>query len=178
MRFGLLKLVLPGALALLLSLANCAKPPEPVAVVPPPPPRPPAPVHRPVTAAWNFHIGDVCTASAAGGALALEVAASSSVLTLTARMSHGTPTPSGRSVTIEFTGTAGTWIVTGRKAASHQVIASQPMTEDQAGRILVLLEGGVVRVGRSNEGLPTLQVPNSGTPGVDWFECVRRQLFP
>jgi hypothetical protein len=52
------------------------------------------------------------------------------------------------------------------------------MTEDQAGRILVLLEGGVVRVGRPKEGLPPLQVPNSGVPGRDWFECVRRQLFP
>ncbi len=68
--------------------------------------------------------------------------------------------------------------MTGRKAASHRVIASQPMTEDQAGRILVLLEGGIVRVGRPNAGLPLLQVPNSGVPGRDWFECVRRQLFP
>jgi hypothetical protein len=106
------------------------------------------------------------------------VTASSSTLTLNARMGGGTPMPAGRSVTIEFAGTSGTWTVTGRKAASHRVVASQPMTEDQAGQILVLLGGGVVRVGRPNEGLPALQVPNSGVPGRDWFECVRRKLFP
>jgi hypothetical protein len=86
--------------------------------------------------------------------------------------------PGGRSVAIEFVGTSGTWTVTGRRAASHRVTASQPMTEDQAGQILVLLAGGVVRVGRANEGLPPLQVPNSGVSGRDWFECVRGQLFP
>jgi hypothetical protein len=108
----------------------------------------------------------------------LEVTASSSTLTLDARLGRGTPPPAGRSVAIEFAGTAGTWTVTGHKAASHHVTASQPMTEDQAGRILLLLEGGAVRVGRPREGLPPLEVPNSGIPGRDWFECVRRQLFP
>jgi hypothetical protein len=176
MRFGLLKLVLPAAL--LLALAACEKPPAPVAVVPPPPPAPPPPVRRPVSAAWNFHGGDVCTASAANSALALDVAASSSTLTVNARVGRGTPMPGGRSVTIEFAGASGTWTVTGRKAASHRVMSSQPMNEDRAGQILVLLGGGVVRVGRPNEGLPPLEVPNGGTPGRDWFECVRRQLFP
>ena len=176
MRFGLLKLVLPAAMV--LSLIACEKPPAPVAVVPPPPPAPPPPVHRPVAAAWSFHSGDVCTASAASSALALDVTTSSSALTLIARVGRGTAMPAGRSVRIEFAGTAGSWTVTGRKAASHRVTASQPMTEDQAGQILVLLEGGVVRVGRPNEGLPPLQVPNSGVRGRDWFECVRRQLFP
>jgi len=176
MRVALLKLVLPAVMV--MSLAACEKPPAPVAVVPPPPPAPPPPVRRPVAAGWNFHSGDLCTASASSSALALDVSASSSRLTLNARMGRSTPTPASRSVTIEFAGTAGTWTVTGRKAASHRVIAYQPMTEDQAGQILVLLEGGVVRVGRPNEGLPVLQVPNSGVPGRDWFECVRRQLFP
>jgi hypothetical protein len=176
MRFALLKLILPGVV--LLSLAACEKPPVPAAVVPPPPPAPSPPVHRPVAAAWTFHNGDVCTASASGSALALDVTASSSMLTLNARMGRTMPIPTGRSVTIEFAGTAGNWTVSGRKAAAHRVTASQPMTEDQAGQILVLLEGGVIRVGRPNEGLPPLQIPNSGVPGRDWFECVRRQLFP
>lgn len=176
MRFGLLRLVLPGAVA--LSLAACEKPPPPVPVVPPPAPAPPPAVRRPVAATWSFHGGDACNAAAASSALTLDVTASSSTLTLNARLGRGTPLPAGRSVTIEFAGTTGTWTVTGRKAASRRVTASQPMTEDQAGQILLLLEGGVVRVGRPNEGLPPLQVPNSGVPGRDWFECVRRQLFP
>jgi hypothetical protein len=176
MRFGLLKMVLSGALA--MSLAACEKPPAPVVVVPPPPPAPPPPTRQPVTAVWNFHGGDVCTASAANSALALEVAASSSTLTMNARLGRGTPTPAGRSVTIAFSGSAGAWTVTGGKAASHRVMSSQPMNEDRAGQILVLLGGGVVRIGRPNEGLPPLEVPNGGTAGRDWFECVRRKLFP
>jgi hypothetical protein len=176
MRFALLKLIVPGALV--LSLLACEKPPAPAAVVIPPAPPPPPPVHRPVAAAWNFHSSEVCTASASSGPLALDVTASSSKFTLNARMGRGMPSPAGRSVTIDFTGTAGNWTVAGRKSASRRVTASQPMTEDQAGRILVLLEGGIVRVGRPNDGLPPLQVPNGGVPGRDWFECVRRQLFP
>jgi hypothetical protein len=176
MRFALLKLGPP--VVMMLALMSCEKPPAPVAVVPPPLPPSPQPVHRPVPADWSFRSGDVCVASAASSALTLDVTASSSTLTLNARLGRGTPVPAGRSVTIEFAGAAGTWTVTGRKAPSHRVIALQPMTEDQAGQILVLLGGGVVRVGRPNEGLPPLQVPNAGVPGRDWFECVRRQLFP
>src|ERR1700735_2598619 len=111
MRFRLFKLAPPAAL--LLSLAACEKPPAPVAVVPPPPPAPPSQVRPPVTATWNFHSGDVCTASAANSALALDVAASSSTLTLNARVGHSTPTPAGRSVTIEFAGASGNWTLPG-----------------------------------------------------------------
>jgi hypothetical protein len=175
MTLALLKLVFPGAMA--LSLTACEHPAAPVAV-PPPPPAPPTQIQLPVPATWSFRAGNVCTASAHSGALALDVTASSSALTLVARLGVSTAMPATRFVPIEFTGTAGTWTVTGSKAASRRVVASQPMTEDQAGRILVLLEGGVVRVGNSTEGLPPLRVPNGGVPGRDWFECVRRQLFP
>jgi hypothetical protein len=176
MRFGRLKLVLPGACLLLL--VACEKPPASVVVVPPSAPARPPPIQRRVSAAWNFHNGDVCIASASSSALALEVTASGDTLTLNVRSGRGTAIPAGRSVAIEFAGPAGSWTVAGRKVASHRVIASQPMTEDQAGRILVLLDGGVVRVGRPDQSLPALQVPNSGISGRDWFECVRRQLFP
>ena len=177
MRFALHRLLVLGAL--LLPLAACEKPPAPAVVGPPPPPPPPPPVRKPVAGVWHFHSGEVCTASASGSALALDVTASSSRLTLNARLSRSTPMPAGRSVAIEFAGAAGNWTVMGRKAASHRMVASQqPMAEEQAGQILVLLGGGTVRVGKPNEGLPPLQVPNSGVAGGDWFECVRRQLFP
>jgi hypothetical protein len=176
MRFGLLQQMLAGAMV--LSLLACEKPPAPVHVAPPPPPASPPPVRRSASAIWTFHSSDVCTASASSNALTLDVTASSSVLTLSARMGRGTLMPVGRSVAIEFAGTAGNWKVTGRKTSWHRLIASQPMTEDQAGQILLLLQGGVVRVGTPEEDLPPLQVPNSGVPGRDWFECVRRQLFP
>jgi hypothetical protein len=176
MRFGLLKQMLLGAMV--LSLLACERPVAPVPAVPPPPPAPPPPVPRSAPAVWSFDSGDVCKASASSNVLSLDVTASNSTLTLKVRMGRGAVMPAGRSVAIEFAGTAGNWTVTGRKTARHRVIASQPMTEDQAGQILLLLQGGVVQVGTADEDLPPLQVPNSGVPGRDWFECVRRQLFP
>jgi hypothetical protein len=169
------RLILAGALALPLT---CCEQPAPPVVVPKPPP-PPAPlVPRPVASSWSFHAADVCTATAGGGTLALDVAASRDTLELVVRMPPGMPMPPNRAVRIGFAGTSGTWAVTGHKAASHRVIASQPMTEDQAGQILLLLGGGSVRVGDRGDRVPELRVPNSGAPGRDWFECVRRQLFP
>jgi hypothetical protein len=175
MRLAPPRLLLTGAVA--LSLASCERPPAPV-VVPQPPPPPPPIVHRPVASNWSFHAGDVCTATAGGGTLALDVAASRDTLEIVVRMPRGAAIPPSRSVPIAFSGMSGAWTVTGHKAGSHRVIASQPMSEDQAGQILVLLGGGVVRVGNRSEGVPELRIPNSGASGRDWFECVRRQLFP
>jgi hypothetical protein len=52
------------------------------------------------------------------------------------------------------------------------------MTEQQAGQILILLGGGIISIGNRTEAAPRLRIPNSGDAGRDWFECVRRQLFP
>ncbi len=169
------RLVLAGAVALLLT--SCERPAAPV-IAPTPTPPPPPVVHRPVASAWSFHAGDVCTATAGGGGLALDVAASRDTLELVVRMLRGAAMPASRSVAITFAGASGAWTMTGHNAASHRVIASQPMTEDQAGRVLILLGGGIVKVGNRSDSVPELRIPNSGTPGRDWFECVRRQLFP
>src|ERR1700681_3574879 len=115
------RLVLTGAVALLL--ASC-EPPAPPVVAPAPPPAPPAPViHRPVASTWSFHAGDVCTATAGGGTLALDVAASRDTLEIVVRSSGGMTMPPSRSVPIAFAGTSGAWTVTGHKARSHRVIA-------------------------------------------------------
>jgi len=176
MRLVLLRLILQGAIV--LSLTACETPAPPAPAPAPPPSAPLPPIRRPVAANWRFRAGEVCTASAASNALDLDVTASSKTLTLAARLGPGTATPPTRAVGIEFTGARGTWTVSGRKVASRRIVATQPMTEDQAGQILILLEGGVLRVGRPRDGLPPLQVPNGGLAGRDWFECVRRQLFP
>jgi hypothetical protein len=165
-----MRLVLAAAAALLL--ASCEHPAVPVQPAPAPLPAPT--VHRPVASTWVFHTGDVCTATAGSPELSLEVTASSGKLVLTA---HGTAMPARAAVPIAFAGTSGSWTVTGHVASGHRVIASRAMTDDGAGQILVLLAGGVVTVGNRNDGLPRLRVPNSGVPGRDWFECVRRRLF-
>jgi hypothetical protein len=170
------RLVLIGTIA--LSLASCERPPPPV-VAPPLPPAPPAPVfHRPVTSTWSFQAGDACTAAAGGGTLSLDIAVSRDTLEITAHLPKDLFVPVGRTAAIAFSGPSGSWTMTGLGAASRKVIASQPMTEDQAGRILILLGGGTIKIGSRSLGLPELRIPNGGTPGRDWFECVRRQLFP
>ena len=44
------------------------------------------------------------------------------------------------------------------------------------GRVLVMLSGGRLQVGRAGAGWPVLLLQASGAAGKLWFECVRRQL--
>jgi hypothetical protein len=176
MRFAPPRLLVAAMAA--LSLASCEQLIPPVVAIVPPTAPPTLVSPRPVASTWSFHEGDVCTATASSMALALDVAASRNTLELVARVVRDRAIPASRSVAIAFTGPSGSWTVTGHRANSRRVIASQPLTEEQAGQILVLLEGGIVRVGNRNSGLPELRIPNGGTHGRDWFECVRRQLFP
>jgi hypothetical protein len=175
MRSALTRLTLSIVAA--LSLTSCDHPAEPVATAPPPPPPLPA-IHRPVASTWAFHAGEDCSATASGPGLSLEVTASSGKLVIVAHVGRGTAMPAHPGVPIAFAGASGSWTVHGHIAPSHQVIASQAMTDDRAGQILVLLEGGIITVGSRIDGLPRLRIPNGGPAGNDWFECVRRQLFP
>jgi hypothetical protein len=168
-------LLLVGAIA--LALTSCERQPAPVVAPEPPAPTPPI-THRPVASSWSFHAGEVCTATAGGAGLALDVAVSRDTLELVVRMPRGAARAARRSVPIAFAGTSGAWTVTGRQVGHQRVVASQPMTEPQAGQVLILLGGGIVRIGDRGEAAPRLRVPNSGDAGRDWFECVRRQLFP
>ena len=170
------RLVLTGAVALLV--ASCERSAPPV-VTPAPPPMPPAPIiHRPVISTWSFQTGDVCTATAGGGALSVDIVVSRDTLELTAHLPKGSVVPVGGRAAIAFSGASGRWSLTGRGATSRRVVASQPMTEDQAGQILFLLGGGRIKVGSRALDLPELRIPNGGTAGRDWFECVRGKVFP
>jgi hypothetical protein len=173
-RSALLRLTL--SVAVVLSLIACEHPAPPAVVVAEPPP--PPVVRRVVTATWDFHAGDVCTATAGNPDLALEITASASQLVLLARGGRDIAMPARHAVPIAFSGTSGSWTVMGHRAGPNRVIASRPMTDDDAGRILVLLEGGTVTGGARNDRLPRLRIPNGGASGRDWFECVRRRLFP
>jgi len=166
--------MLAGAATLLLM--SCQPPAPPVVTAPPPPPPPVD--HRLLTSGWSFHTGEACTATASNPDLTLEVTASSSKLQLIARFGHGIETQAGKSAPIAFNGGSGNWTVAGRFISQHRAIASKAMTEDEAGQILLLLKGGIVTIGRRDDGLPRLRVPNAGAPGSEWFDCVRRLLFP
>ena len=178
---GLLLLGIAGA-----SLVSCAKPPPPkVAVQPPrpkpPPPPPPAPpkpavVHTTVAASWSFQSGAACTATLSGAGLSLDISVTRAQLVLGARSSGKTAVLGHGPVPIALAGTSGNWTVTGRAADRHHVSASQTLTDDAAGQVLVLLEGGVVHFAGAASAWPRLRVPNGGPDGKAWFECVRHRL--
>ena len=176
--------VIRGALTvtMVLALADCASTPKPhVTPRPPPPPAPqpppPAtPVARgPIQAHWIFSGGGACTATAATALVSLDIVASQSDIAVSVRLSAYRGLPR-KGTLIDFTGGSGSWSVAAHGPSRHEATASEPMSEDAAGRVLVLLSGGTVRFGEPRDGLPALRVPAGGAPARLWFECVRRDL--
>jgi hypothetical protein len=108
----------------------------------------------------------------------LEVTASHDRLLMAADAARQMVLPQEEVLPISFAGNAGSWNLAARRVGPHRIMASNPMEEDAASRILVLLGGGIIRIGPPNLGLPPIRVPNAGAPGREWFECVRHQLFP
>ncbi len=166
-------------LAAAASLAGCSSPSRPV-VAPtqlPVPVAPSAPTRTAAPAAetsrWSFGAGESCRAEARSASLSLTVTVSSSQVQLTVAGGRRVAFRP-RAASIAFTGRSGAWTMGGRAAGRREVAASMPLTEDAASRVLVLLDGGVVRVGPA----PPLRIPGAGVAGRDWFKCVRRQLLP
>jgi hypothetical protein len=176
MRLALFRLA--SAAVIVLALASCGQPAEPVIVAPPPPEPAASPAPQPTPSTWSFQAGESCAATIGGTSLSLDLTASNGALEFVARTTRSMTMQAGSWVPIAFAGSRGTWTVTGREISRRRVIASQPMTEDKAGQILILLEGGILRLGTRQDALPALRVPSGGATGRDWFECVRRQLFP
>jgi hypothetical protein len=68
--------------------------------------------------------------------------------------------------------------MSGLAGGRRRIAATEVMTEEQASRILFLLDGGTIRIGTPGERIPLLRVPNAGSSGRSWFACVRESLFP
>ena len=170
------------AMSVALAVAAChhATAPAPVTHAPPPPPPPPPPkpapvIRAPVAAKWNF-TSATCDATAASGALSLDISVAQHELLLTARPGKARRLKPGLAASIEFAGASSTWSFPAHVNARRRVTSVTPLTEDSAGRVLVLLEGGMVRIGPPSLLLPRLHVPNGGAAGRAWFACVRHQL--
>ena len=180
MRPVLAGLALWGSMAFLLSA--CQPPPKPVIAGPEPAPssvarhRPPV-VVAPIDSAWTFQTGEICTATASNPLLSLDVSASNTQLQLVLHAARRFRLPAHADVAVGFTGPAGHWTIPG-VATPGRITITDPMTEYAAGRVLVLLGGGVIQVRKVRSGLPPLRVPSAGAPGRAWFECVRQRLFP
>jgi hypothetical protein len=134
-------------------------------------------VVRSSNATWNFAAGNTCTATVSSPLLSLDISVADSKATFTAQVSRGSPTPRGAAISIAYTGDSGSWTVIGRGAGPRQIAAIEPITDEGASRILFLLNGGTIRIGKANERVPVMRVPNAGQVGRAWFECVRKSLF-
>ena len=179
MRFGMRSLLLIAGATLPLGACEKALPPAPAPAVSTPPPAPPAPPPvRSVNATWSFSSDDACTAIAASSAGALRVSVEREKLTLSVFGAPGTPFPGGSIVPVVYAGPSGSWTLAARPAGPRRIVASEPMTEVQASRILFLLDGGAIRLGRASTDFPTLRIPNAGVAGQAWFDCVRKVLLP
>jgi hypothetical protein len=181
MRAAAVGLALLGVTAVLLTA--CKPPPEPV-VVPELTPPPTAsriahPMLRPpVPSNWHFQSGDTCSASAISSRISLEVTGTNARLKLVASEARYLDLPGHAAISMTFTGNSGNWTITGRRISRREIAATSPMSEDSASRILVLLDGGIIRIGNLRDNLPPLRIPNAGQPGIDWFECIRERLLP
>jgi hypothetical protein len=171
-----------AAVALLLALAACARPPPTPAVTsapepPPPPSRPLAkqPTHQVLRAHWSFDARpDGCTARAAAGGVTLQVLVRPAtpvrlVLTL------ASPSAPKRGAKLHFSGPTGHWQVAGNPAGKRQMEGDLGADDTALGRVLVLLNGGVLEVGDPKQAMTSLAIPAGGASGQAWFDCARRQ---
>lgn len=171
-------------LVAILMLAGCKTPPvedtrreASVPAVPPLVQRPPLRV--PVRVTWSFRAGDnECSATAAAGATSLQVSVRRNmpirmVVSLSSR-----PTESSAVVPVRFNGSAGNWQIVARRLGDRQITATLGSDDTALSRILVLLGGGTMELGGGQvQPIASLAIPESGSEGRAWFDCVRAQTF-
>jgi hypothetical protein len=131
-----------------------------------------------VSVAWSFAADGACTASAAGSGAAFNLVVDPARMTLAVSGFPFAVGSGGAVVPVAYSGSSGSWVLSGRPSGRHQVSVAEPMTEVQASRILFLLEGGTIRLGRAGGDTLTLRVPEAGAAGQAWFGCVRKVLLP
>ena len=143
--------------------------------VAPKPTEVPAP---PVTrAVWSFSSAQNCVATASSSIIAIGIETTDSAVTWTVRGPLAAMAPGQRHVRLAFAGNHAAWTIIARRAPRGQLIASMPLSEYAAGRILVMLGGGALQVGTGSD-VRTIVLPGSGQDGARWFGCVRDHLLP
>ncbi len=183
-RFGEDRYIMPRTLKrtwwLWLSIyliAACSRPPpetvvspEPVRMEPPPPTIP-----RVAVAKWTFSAEEDCVASATSMIMSVSIAATDARIIWTIRRKP--PLSGPRLSQVAFSGPTASWAASGHRGTQGQVAIVYPISEYQAARILVMLNGGTFKVGVSDSAT-TVRLPNAGLSGKKWFECVRHHLQP
>ena len=124
---------------------------------------------------WSFDARPGgCTALAAAGRVTLQVSIQpASPVRLTVTLG-GLSAPK-HGAKLRFIGPTGYWQIIGKPEGKHQLAGELGADDTALGRVLVLLNGGVLEVGEPKQALATLNIPAGGAPGQAWFDCVRRQ---
>jgi hypothetical protein len=170
--------------ALMLLLVSCAQPLPPgeegrreasVPAVPPLVRRVPTEVVR---TTWTFHSSDEeCTAIAAAPGTSLQVTVRRDApIRLVVALA---PAPATRPVTapLRFNGSAGSWQVTARRTAARQFTVALGSDDTALSRILILLSGGTLELGRPPQPIVSLAISPSDTQGQTWFDCARGKML-
>ena len=166
----------------MLLLSGCASPPpddgrhEAVAPIAPGPVKPPPP--RTLRAAWKFDSSqNECVAVAAAGSTSLRVTvrdeAPIRLVVVLAPVFTDTPAV----VPLHFTGPAGNWQITARRAGRNTLGVSLSDNNAALSRVLVLLSGGTLEIGAPPHIIVTFAISPSDTNGQNWFDCARQKAF-
>jgi hypothetical protein len=132
-------------------------------------------MHQVLRAHWSFDArADGCTARAAAGRVTLQFlirpASPVSLILILAG-----PVAPKHGAKLRFTGPTGHWQVAAKPAGKHQMQGDLGADDTALGRVLVLLNGGVLDIGDPKQAMPSLAIPAGGAPGQAWFDCARRQ---
>jgi hypothetical protein len=171
-----------GALTALL-LACCTTPPvddgRREATIPVVAPVAPRARRQVIHTTWSFESGsDACIAVAAAGATSLRVTVGRDLpIRLTLSLSPQLP-PAGRAaVPLHFAGPTGSWQVSAQQAGPHRLAVTLGADDTALSRILVLLGGGVLDVGVSEQIVASIDIMPSDARGQLWFDCARGKMI-
>lgn len=166
-------------MTLLLVLGAC-QPPPPAQVAGPAPPAAdvgalaPAPT---LSLTWSFkQSANACHAMAIHRLVRLDIVVSGhdpielKLSGLPKMADHA-----GRRVPWAFRGVTGYWRLLSAARASHDLVSYIAPGEVSSGKILALLNGGLLAVGDAQQTIRHLRLPPSDTAGQAWFDCVRLQ---
>jgi len=170
--------------ALMLLLASCAQPLPPgeegrrEASIPAVPPFIRHVPNEIVRTTWTFRSSDEeCTAIAAGPGTSLQVAVRRDAPIRLVVALAPAPTPRPVNAPLHFTGSAGSWQVTARRTAARQFTVALGSDDIALSRILVLLSGGTLELGRPPQPIVSLAISPSDTQGQTWFDCARGKML-
>jgi hypothetical protein len=86
--------------------------------------------------------------------------------------------PAGRAaVPLRFAGPTGRWQVPAQQTSSHQLAVTLGADDTGLSRVLVLLNGGVLEIGRPEQNISSLAILPSDAQGQRWFDCARDKLI-